>query len=112
MHAPSIATEDMLVYKLLIWHSLDQCYCTPYRFMEMKLEETYSAEISYMSMYRSVVTGLHAFTDFKQAMARAKSSVLFDRVIANAIIPKGAKYHHGTQGEIVSTKLKVIRYNV
>ncbi len=105
-YAPHIATRPILVWKMLepsfAWHNE---WVSPYRLMPYAFGKEHESELKIPSCPYSIREGLHAFWHKETALDRVYS----DREIFPAIIPIGAEFFIGTNGEIVSNKLTVYK---
>lgn len=111
---PIRASKNIVVYKRLWLNTgLSQILESPYRRMKYLPNKLYQigsfgidsdTTISLNNRFRyktAIYQGLHAYRTHKTAMYTAE----YMNIIVKAIIPKGALYHVGSEGDIASTKL-------
>jgi hypothetical protein len=100
---PHVAKQPILVWKWL--KVLNNNYGrSPYMYTLWRFGTEYTAKFSYDN-YDNVEAGLHAF--FTKDAHRIRWNDY--AILYPAVIPVGAKYWIGTDGEIVSTALTVYR---
>lgn len=99
-----IAEKDIIVYKRLKIQG--NRLLSPYTFFEYKLNKEYTVKTKLSDKtLREVNRGLHAY----QTEQKAKDTKYPSDAIYIAKIPRGAIYKLGTNDDIVSNKLKVIK---
>lgn len=109
---PSIATEDITVYKILERYSLtSEKWYSPYRGVRYILGKSYRSDLEIYQrsskLTFTVEEGLHAYTSLEKAMSM--SSYRSHLEVFKAIIPKGSEYLIGEHNEIVSNHLVVVQ---
>ena len=117
---PSIASEDIICYKVLCYETKASCYTTPYQRASVTLNQMFIAKesekiISFYKDYYIIDKGfIHAYLDKERAIKLAKDFTeesLIDRTlfvkgfVVKAIIKKGTQYYHGICGDVCATKI-------
>lgn len=101
-----IAEKDIKVYKMLVKGSNE--LLSPYQDYPYKLRTLYSVKTKLNNKSLNLINkGLHAYTD----IIRAERQISYgsDRVIYEAKIPKGSLYKMGSDQDIVSNQLIVLK---
>ena len=101
---PQIATEDLIVYKVL--KSISDKFTTPYQNTVIKIGCTYTSEFSF-NFFGDIEKGLHSYVSLDNARYDAMGYII-KRVICKCLIPKGSRYYQGLFGKyksIASDKL-------
>jgi hypothetical protein len=117
LSSEQVADKDILCYKILMRRT--NYFVSPYleyRYdIPSTVEDTTEENIlKTIRSYKIVSSGfLHAFrtyiaaTHWKEAMQGREPYTSF--VIAECIIPAGTRYYFGTNGDICSKKLKLVK---
>lgn len=105
---PLIAKKDILVWKVItknnisIWREFryypNKTYITKFYI------ECGNLVYNYNMMFCTVYSGFHAY--LSRSIARKVKSYVNDEKVVKFIIPKGAKYYLGDDGDIVSNKIR------
>lgn len=113
------AETDLLVYKCLDSSNGENGveYCTPYQYLPITFNDgvcNMKSKLEGKSNYvhiQHIDIGIHSFFDKFSADATAMQFHKQDGTkVFYAIIPKGAEYFFGCDGDIVSNKLVIFKY--
>ena len=106
---PLVANHDIEVMKVLTFGN--KGWTTPYRYKKIHFifkKAILKSEMRISILYTDeVCEGIHSCLDVakvKEVMSYNAGSLVFQ-----AIIPKGSKFYYGTDGDIVSNKLIILK---
>ncbi len=101
-------------FPILVWKVLERrgtAFKSPFMCKMYHFKKEYSSEFSFNASRNKVEAGLHAYYSFEYAQ-KGVMSWGYDAYIFPSIIPIGAKFFIGSNGEIASSKLIVYRDGV
>lgn len=97
---PLVASEDLVVYKVLENTTTEDLYLTPFQQTAVSIGSgrTYKSKLSF-DRYGDVERGLHSFCDLEdaRALARIRANIFHQCrfSVCRCLIPKGSKYYVG-----------------
>ena len=110
------ANRDMVVYKVIKYNSATNEYFSVFRYSNIKIGETYTADMQVPTkggLCTEVHEAVHSFKHKKDAINTFKNELKFDFYkIVKCIIPKDAEYYSGVFCDkpfIASSKLKYVK---
>lgn len=106
---PNVATKDMVVYKVLTRSRRALCfeYVYPLKTATPKVKlKKIVTRLGSRHCYVEVFAGYHAYTQVAYAIRTAAG--MSDRIVYEAVIPKGSEYYIGNRGdEVVASSLRL-----
>lgn len=97
------AESDIIVYKYLYRRTTSGLIFTPYRYFKMREGELYKSILT--KNFNTIESGLHSFVNLSDCKSvGVRDSIIYEVLICEFIIPKGAYYYEGNFIYIVSGK--------